>query len=165
MRLLAALSTVAVAGVLLTSCSGLARAGTAVDPTEAAPSVETSAPAPIETSAAPTEAPAPTRTEAVAKAAVEPFITLPPAWNGEGIDVGALVPKIVETGGTCTATAVRDGVTVKKSGAAVAASSYTGCPQLLIAGDALVAGTWTVTVSYSSADSAGTSKPSTVEVR
>lgn len=166
-RLLAALSTAAVAGLLLTSCAGLARAGTAADPSESAPSTSASAsaPAPDETSTAPVEEPSPAQTEAAAKAPVEPFITLPPTWNGEGLDVGALVPKIVETGGTCTATAERDGVAVSRSGAAAAASSYTGCPQLLITGAELVPGTWTVTVAYASADSEGTSKPVTVTIR
>ncbi|MFD1720869.1 hypothetical protein [Amnibacterium endophyticum] len=165
-RLTAALSVFAVAGVLLTSCAGTGTAGSAVEPTESAPAASLSAtavPTPVETTATPTPVATPEPSASAEKTSVEPFVTSATS-SKDGIDVGALVPKIVESDGTCTASAERDGVTVQRSGKAVAASSYTGCPQLLLKGDQLAPGTWTVTVTYVSDTSAGTSQPKTVTV-
>lgn len=165
-RLTVALSVFAVAGALLTSCASVRSAGSVATPTEtasvaASPSVAATSTAPTET---PTVSATPVASDAASKGSVDPFVTSATATSG-GIDVGALVPTVVESDGTCTAIAERDGVTVRRSGAAVAASSYTGCPQLLLQSADLVPGTWTVTVSYTSAESAGTSsKPRTVTV-
>lgn len=168
-RLLGALTAVVAAGLLLTSCAGVSEAGAggqtasapAEPPSSSAPAPSASTPAPSETASV---APSASASASASKAAVEPFVTST-AWDGKGIDIGALVPKVVESGGICTARAERDGTAVEQSGPAVAASSYTGCPQLVLKGAELVPGTWTVTVSYSSDTSAGTSKAASVTVR
>lgn len=166
-RGLAALAAAGVTALLLTSCAGLAgAAGAPSAPAGAVSSApaEVASSAPAETPSAAASAPS-GKPSTTAKASVEPFITSA-LWDGKAgrLDVGALVPKVVESGGTCTLTAVRGGTRVEASGAAVAASSYTGCPQLAIDRDRLAAGDWTVTVSYASDASSGTSKPRAVTV-
>lgn len=166
--------TVGLAGTaLLASCSGLGAA-----PGEVAPSASGSTAVVPSESAAPSSSasatPEPTAPLVVAtpstavttpgKAAVVPFVTSATWDSGRGvIDVSAIVPKILESG-TCTAVAVKGDVTLQKSGDAAAASSYTGCSQLAIGGSELTSGTWSVTVSYASDESAGTSAARTVTV-
>lgn len=164
--------TVGLAGTaLLASCSGLGAA-----PGEVAPSASGSTAVAPSESSAPSASAAPESTAPLVvatpstvvttpgKAAVVPFVTSATWDSGRGvIDVSAIVPKILESG-TCTAVAVQGDVTLQKSGDAAAASSYTGCSQLAIGGSELTSGTWSVTVSYASDESAGTSAARTVTV-
>ena len=94
-----------------------------------------------------------------------PFITSA-TWDEKSgmLDVSAIVPEIVESSGTCTLTAVQGEGTAKVTGKGAAAAAYTGCSQLAIARADLGPGTWSVRVSYSSDESAGTSAARTVTV-
>jgi hypothetical protein len=161
----------------LTSCSLLGPdpepspvATTVVDPSMVVPSptaAPTDAPADPTPPAtdAPTAAPTSSATPTAVKRAVTPFITSA-LWDDEGdlVDVEAVIPNIVEDAGTCTLVA-RKGTTVRMvSQPAAPAASTTTCNPLQIQGDQLSAGTWTVTISYASARSAGVSASRTVAV-
>ncbi|MCU1473860.1 hypothetical protein [Amnibacterium sp.] len=113
----------------------------------------------------PTPTPTPTLAPGTTKRAVSPFVTLAywDASSGE-LDVSAIVSGIVESGGTCTASVTKGGVTRTVSAPAAAVSTYVGCNPLTVRGSALTAGTWTVHVSYSSKAATGVSDPKTVEV-
>ncbi len=159
------------AATLLTSCAGLPGAPGAVAPSASVVGTP-SASAPVASdapsaSATPQDAATPSTapTGGSAKEQVVPFITSA-AWDAKAgaLDVGAIVPVVVERAGTCTLTAVKDGASLSVSGDAVPTASYTGCPQLVLKDAALTAGAWSVTVSYDSDDSAGTSAARTVPV-
>lgn len=168
-RLGAAMTAGLAAATLLTSCSGLlggagaaAPSATAVEPPSASASAAPSA------AATPADSPAPTATATEAasgKERVVPFITSA-TWDAKAgaLDVGAIVPVVVERAGTCTLTATRGDASLTVSGDAVATASYTGCPQLVLKDAGLTAGSWSVAVSYDSDDSAGTSVARTVTV-
>lgn len=172
-RLGAAMTAGLAAATLLTSCAGLTGGAGAVAPSatavasssasaSASASAGPSATATPEGSATPSAA----ATEAAAtKEQVVPFITSA-TWDAKAgaLDVGAIVPVVVERAGTCTLTAQRDGAALTVSGDAVATASYTGCPQLVLKDAGLTSGAWSVTVSYDSDDSAGTSAARTVTV-
>jgi hypothetical protein len=84
--------------------------------------------------------------------------------NADQSGVNAQISGIFEDNGTCTARAVfgSSSNTVTKSSAGFGNASYTNCTPISWS---LSAGTWTVTVSYSSPTSSGTSSPTTVEVK
>lgn len=172
----------AAVSVALTSCSliGVAPGPVATSsplPTEVIdPSMPSETPSPSATevpvpspTATPSVSAGPTSTPTTApvstKKKVTPFVTLAD-WDASSaeLDVSALVPNVVESGGTCTATATKGGVVRTAAAPAAPVSSYVGCNPLVIHGSALTAGTWTVRVGYSSGTSAGVSAAKTVTV-
>jgi len=174
--------SVAVA-IALTSCSLLqvapspvatSSAKAVVDPSvpsaapTPAPSVTDSPAAPDPSATplpSPTPTPAPSIVPGTTKVAVTPFITLADWDPGSArLQVVAMVPSLVENGGTCTATVTNGTVTRTASAGAAALSGYTGCDPITLAGSALPAGTWTVRLAYSSKTAVGASSAKTVEV-
>jgi hypothetical protein len=168
------------AAVTLTSCSLLQVAPSPVATSSPSEVIDPSIPAPSPTptptgsatpepSATPIGSPTPTATPTTipgsTKHAVTPFVTLAD-WDASAheLDVSALVPNLVESGGTCTATVSKGGVTRTASAPAAAVSTYVGCNPMTIPGSALSAGTWSVRVTYSSRTAAGTSAAKTAEV-
>lgn len=172
------MATLVVAAVTaLSSCSA---EGTAPGAATSSPSGEVldptvSSPVPSEPVAsdtpAPTAAPVATSTPSAgtptsatdSRKAVVPFITTAD-WDpaAAALDVSAIVPGVVESGGTCTVT-LTSGSTVRTATSdGVAASSYTGCEAVAVKD--LAAGSWQVRVRYSSSKSAGASALRTVQV-
>lgn len=96
--------------------------------------------------------------------------TTPPSGNvtpvisdagkyGTDIEVSAFVPSIIEEGGTCTMKAVLDNHTVTKQTTSLRNAQNTSCPAFIVPRSEFpAAGTWTITVSYSSATYNGTSE-------
>jgi hypothetical protein len=138
------------------------------DPSIPVPTPTPDAPTP-DPSATPFGSPTPSATPTLVpgstKRAVSPFITLAD-WDASSseLDVSAIVPNLVESGGTCTATVTRNGVVRTASAPAAAVSTYVGCNPMTIPGSALSTGTWTVRVTYSSRTATGASAAKTVEV-
>ena len=93
------------------------------------------------------------------KKQVKPSIT-----NTSG-SVNAYVSGIFEEGGTCTAVFNNDAITNTKTSTGFRNVSYTQCAPINIESGFLSAGTWTVTVKYSSEKSEGTSDIQTIEVK
>jgi hypothetical protein len=98
-----------------------------------------------------------------ARTAVVPFITTAD-WDAsaKALDVSAIVPGVVEGGGTCTVTLTSGSTTRTATSSGVAAASYTGCEAVAVKD--LAAGTWQVQVRYSSAKAVGTSKTRSAQV-
>lgn len=92
------------------------------------------------------------------KKSVTPTIT-----NTTG-SISAYVMGVFEEGGTCTATFVKSGETLSKSSVGFQNASYTQCSPIPLESGYLSKGTWTVTVSYSSAAAEGTSLSKNFEV-
>ncbi|HEY0374188.1 MAG TPA: hypothetical protein VGC94_05290 [Amnibacterium sp.] len=135
-------------------------------PLPTAPPTDSPAPDPSATPLpSPTPTASPTLVPGTTKRAVSPFVTLAD-WDASSreLDVSALVPNLVESGGTCTAIVTKGGITRTASAPAAAVSTYVGCNPMAIPGSALSAGTWTVHVTYSSKSAAGTSAAKSVEV-
>lgn len=164
--------TLAVAAVtVLSSC---AQAGSAPGST-ASPAVSAASPSPSSPVASPTPAvasdtPAPLLSPQATgspgtdrRIAVVPFITTAD-WDASAgaLNVSAIVPGVVESGGTCTVTLTSGSTVRTATSGGVGASSYTGCAAVAVQG--LAAGTWQVRVRYTSAKSAGTSAVRTVQV-
>lgn len=158
----ASVAAVLVAAVLLTGCSGLARAAGAA-PDGAAPTVAvadgsgaTAAPAPSApiASADPVAPATPTPTAVDGRTKVTPFVTSAVLAGGT-LQVGALVPTLVEDDGTCTLTATDGSATLTATAGGVAAGSSTGCAPLTLTD--VPAGTWQVRVRYESGSAVGTS--------
>lgn len=101
----------------------------------------------------PSTDPAPTQ-----KKAVTPTIT------GTTGSIKAYVNGIFEEGGTCTATFTKDGTTLTKSSAGFQNVSYTQCAPISIGDGFLSPGTWSMTLSYSSATAEGTTASQQIEV-
>ena len=76
---------------------------------------------------------------------------------GDTLEIRAFVNNHIEKG-TCTATATKDGVAVRKSTTAFTDVSSSICPPMRIPTSKLSAGTWSITVSYSSNGLTGTSE-------
>lgn len=164
---------VTAAAAVLTSCSQLGggpgtapggAASTASGPVLASPAPTASPSEPIASDTpVPTE-PAPSSDPSTGddRTAVVPFITTAD-WDdaAKALDVSAIVPGIVEGGGTCTVTLTSGSTTRTAEGDGVAASSYTGCEAVAVTG--LATGTWQVRVSYSSPTAAGASAVRTVQ--
>lgn len=174
-RAIGAAALVAAASVVLSSCSALGGPGGSPVASSSAdvvdPSVQTPTPTPTVASDTPapiaSDTPTPAATSTAApvdgKTSVTPFITTADYdASGKALDVSAIVPNVIEAGGTCTVTITSAGTTRTATANGVAASSYTGCEAVSFAKPA--AGTWTVTVRYSSTKAAGTSAARTVQV-
>ena len=169
------------AALALTSCSLLGVAPTsAATPTPSQgeildPSIPTDEPTPTATvSPEPTApatksaSPSPKPTTTVhpsGKKQAQPFITSA-AWDrgSSVLDVQALVPKTVDPDGRCTLKAQRGGVTVTATATASPGPQDMQCNPMDIAGSRLSSGTWTITVTYVSVRSEGTSALRTVKV-
>ena len=166
-------AALAVASVTaLSSCSQPGAAPGAVASSQAGEIVDPSVPisTPTETVASDTPAPVVTESAPIAstppadsRAAVVPAITTKD-WDAsaKALDVSAIVPGIVESGGTCTATVSSGSTTRTATSVGVGAGSYTGCPAVEFKD--LAAGSWKVVVRYASTKSAGPSAPATVQI-
>ena len=80
-------------------------------------------------------------------------------WDASAGEIvaGGFVGDVVETGGTCTLTVTRAGVTASGSSEALPDASTTSCGEMRAGGRDLVPGTWDAVVSYTSARSTGAS--------
>ena len=166
-------ATLVVAAVtVLSSCSqsGGAPGGAGATTVSPAATPTGAVPTPTETIASDTPAPVatPVATNAPtassdARTAVVPFITTAD-WDAsaKALDVSAIVPGVVEGGGTCTVTLTSGSTTRTATSSGVAAASYTGCEAVAV--QDLAAGTWQVQVRYSSAKAVGTSKIRSAQV-
>lgn len=77
--------------------------------------------------------------------------------DADGVYASGIIPEVVETGGECTLTAVGAGGSLTASRAAEAATASTNCGLLRIAASS---GDWSLTLTYTSSTSHG----STAEV-
>lgn len=166
------MATLVVAAVtVLSSCSTPAPSAGASTSAPSADVIDPSVPSatPTETIAADTPAPTvapvvtsdPTATTD-SRAAVVPYITTAD-WDAsaQAVDVAAIVPGVIESGGTCTVTLTAGSTVRTVTSDGVAASSYTGCEAVVVKD--LAAGSWQVRVRYSSSKSAGASAVRTVQ--
>jgi hypothetical protein len=81
------------------------------------------------------------------------------------VEVDAYVGNVIEDGGTCTLTLSRPGARSQVvSGPAGADATTTICAPLHVAGGQLASGSWTATVTYSSATASGSADPAEVTV-
>lgn len=80
------------------------------------------------------------------------------------LEVGGLVPGLVEEGGICTLTLERLGARVESESRAVADVSSTSCGTVRVSRSQLSSGAWTAWLGYRSSHHAGRSEPFTVEV-
>ena len=74
------------------------------------------------------------------------------------------VSPVVEDGGTCTLLVSRDGNTVRATVEGIADATTTVCDRLVLPGDELRPGTWSVVLQYESDNASGESAPFDVEV-
>ncbi|MGY1715090.1 hypothetical protein ACI78R_11580 [Geodermatophilus sp. SYSU D01106] len=74
------------------------------------------------------------------------------------------VSPVVEDGGTCTLLVSRDGSTVRATVEGVADATTTVCDRLVLPGDELRPGTWSVVLQYESGATSGESAAVDVEV-
>ncbi|NII50176.1 hypothetical protein [Frigoribacterium endophyticum] len=121
-------------------------------PATAEPSGPASASGPAAPGATTTPAPAPPADPAP----VSPLVTFD-QWTASTrtLAVGATVPGVVETGGTCTLSVTDGAATVEGSFAALPSASSTDCGSMSLQSDSFSPGQWTVSVTYVSATSAG----------
>ena len=77
-------------------------------------------------------------------------------------EVTGYIPGIFEEGGTCTATFTKDSESKEFTSTGFGNVSNTNCEPIAVSG--LSKGSWTVTLSYESMTSKGTSEQSTLEV-
>lgn len=161
---------------MLSSCSQLGitpgaatstQAGDVVDPSvpSATPTetIASDTPAPIATEVATSAPSASADTETDTRTAVVPAITTPDAKTPAGpLDVAAIVPGVVESGGTCTMTISSGSTTRTATSQGVAAGSYTGCQAVTFKD--VAAGTWQVRVRYDSTKATGSSAVRSVQV-
>ena len=83
----------------------------------------------------------------------------------QAIDIRAFTPDVIEAGATCTATLTKDGQTVTKSSNSFIDSTSSQCEPILIPlNEFPVAGSWELTVTYTSPTHTGSSAPMIVEV-
>ncbi|SHG86796.1 hypothetical protein [Geodermatophilus nigrescens] len=74
------------------------------------------------------------------------------------------VSPVVEDGGTCTLLVSRDGATVRATVDGMADATTTVCDRLVLPGEELSPGTWSVVLQYESGSASGESAPYDVEV-
>jgi hypothetical protein len=93
--------------------------------------------------------------------------TVDPVITYAGTDeVNAFISGVVEDGGTCTLTASQQSKSFTRKSSASRNASTTDCAAFtLSSSDFNNKGEWSVTVSYSSPTSTGTSKPQIIEVK
>ena len=109
---------------------------------------------------------APVATTSSASGATASVVVTYSGWvdSPAGVEVGAYVAGVAESGGTCTLTltAGTHSVTAEVAGEPDAAS--TSCPNLTVPGAKLSSGTWRAVVSYDSPSVSGKSAPVSVDV-
>jgi hypothetical protein len=170
LRALGIATLVVASSVTLSSCSqpgvvpgsaSSSQAGGTVDPASpsATPTVASDTPAPVVT---PVATAAPT-SSADARRSVVPAITTKD-WDAtaKALTVSAIVPGVVESGGSCTAAVSSGSTTRTATSTGVGAGSYTGCPAVTFKD--LASGSWKVVVRYASTKSAGASASATVDI-
>lgn len=88
------------------------------------------------------------------------------SWNytNPNLEASGFVPAVIESGGTCTLTAIKDGVTQSASISGTQNAQNVSCGLMKINRDKLSTGIWKVTISYSSTSYEGVSDPQTQEV-
>lgn len=98
------------------------------------------------------------------KRAVAPVIS---SWGYENsvLQASGFVPGLIESGGTCTLNAVKDGVTVSAKIDSTQNAQNVSCGLIKINREKLSPGTWKLTLSYNSAGYEGSSTPQTQEVQ
>jgi len=85
---------------------------------------------------------------------------------GQQVEVRALVSGVYEEGGTCKATFTKSGQTVSKQSAGFKDATTTTCtPMTIPRAEFPSAGDWSVTVTYTSGSSTGTSASKTVRIQ
>jgi hypothetical protein len=175
--LVVSLAVVAVGGI---AAGGVALAGRGSPDSDAADRSSTGA-TPAATSsiaAAPSDPTAPaTATPTTAAVATSERPTAAPGataqvtlvfaeWDAAGgrLEAGGFVADVIQSGGTCTLTASRNGIEVEATREGEADATTTSCGVLTLPGDRLGAGDWQVTLSYRSATHGGSSRPLTATV-
>src|SRR3954449_4709954 len=108
-----------------------------------------------------TDAPVPSPTADSA-----PVVITYSGWTNAsvGVEVGAYVSGIAESGGSCTLTLTFGSRSASSRVAGEPDVSSTSCPNMAVAADELSAGTWSAVVSYESASTSGESDPVQVVV-
>lgn len=105
--------------------------------------------------------PTPAPTTPSNKTKVTPVIT-----NASVSGINSYVPGIFEEGGTCTATFTKSGQSFSRSSTGFQNATNTGCPPITTTrSDFPSTGSWSVTLSYSSAKSEGSSPSKTFDVQ
>lgn len=165
-RALPVLLTLALVGGCASNQPGALVTGSPA-PTAAATASAEATPAPTPTTAVSDEdvpAPQPTQTAVDGRTVVLPSVTAA-VWNSAtaAVEVSAFVP-VVESTGRCTLVLTSGTSTATTESVAYADASSTSCDLLSIPGTGLASGTWRVTVTYSSPDSAGSSDATEVVV-
>lgn len=85
---------------------------------------------------------------------------------GPQVEVGALIPGILDNGGTCTVKFTNAGKSFSKSVAAIKNVNSTDCPMMAASNDSFVPkGKWSVVVSYQSPAASGVSDEKVIEVK
>ena len=130
---------------------------TMVSPTApTSPTTEVTPPPSTPTSATPTATVTPT-------VVLDVTVTIVRVTGAGGrIEVAAIVDRIVEDGGTCTARAVNGTTVVMASATAMADAQSTACAPMIVT--PVTPGTWQVTVAYDSTKHHGVSTPVSTEV-
>lgn len=105
-----------------------------------------------------------TPTQANGKKSVKPVIS---SWGFESpnLQASGFIPGIIESGGTCTLTANKNGTDVTSSITGTENAQNVSCGLIKINRDKLTAGIWKITLTYSSTVYEGTSDPQTQEVK
>jgi hypothetical protein len=87
-------------------------------------------------------------------------------WNAStsAVEAGGYVSPVVQSGGTCTLVLTQGAHRVTASGPGMPDATTTDCGNLSVPRSSLIPGTWTAVLHYSSATTAGTSRPSAVVV-
>lgn len=99
------------------------------------------------------------------KNSVTPLIT---AWGqvpSGNVEVAGYVNGVIESGGTCTAKLEKSGQVATASQAATPNAQNVSCGFIAVERSKLSPGTWSVTLTYSSANSEGSSQSLQVEVQ
>jgi len=97
------------------------------------------------------------------KKSITPIMT---SWGANpNVEVRGYVPGISEENGTCTVTLTKDGQKVTESATATPDATTVSCGLITIAKSRVSAGTWSATLSYSSAKYEGVSASKSIEVK
>lgn len=110
------------------------------------------------------DTPAPSAPSATADAAA--VIVTYSGWvdTPAGVEVGAYLAGVAESGGTCTLTLTGSAGSATAEVTAEPDAASTSCPALAVPGSELSSGTWTAVVTYESPSTSGTSTPVPVVV-
>jgi cytoskeletal protein RodZ len=96
---------------------------------------------------------------------VTPLIT-DASQYGDSVEISAFVPSIIEDGGKCVLTATLNSYKITRETAALRNAKNTICPTFAVPRNQFsAAGTWKVTVAYSSASHTGVSEAKALEIK